>query len=86
MTDRLRAERWNHNLHYHSVILNAVPDGTTRALDVGCGEGTLARQLETRRTVARVLPGTHYRRHLLWRYSLTWTKPGRRPHSAGSAG
>ncbi|MGH3885786.1 MAG: hypothetical protein ACRDSZ_04310 [Pseudonocardiaceae bacterium] len=40
MTDRLRAERWNHNLHYHSMILNAVADGSARALDVGCGEGT----------------------------------------------
>jgi 2-polyprenyl-3-methyl-5-hydroxy-6-metoxy-1,4-benzoquinol methylase len=39
------AQRWNHNLHYHPVILNAVPDGCERALDVGCGEGILARQL-----------------------------------------
>lgn len=196
-----RAERWNHNLHYHPVILNAVPDGSTQALDVGCGAGILARDLrrlvpqvtgidldqtsidlarhhehgadieyvlgdflthpfepasfdviasvaalhhmdataalgrmrdllrvggtlaivglarsefpadlpfdlagvvatrfhrltktywkhpsptvwpppdtfaETRRLVARILPGAHYRRHLLWRYSLTWTKP-----------
>ncbi|MGH3801121.1 MAG: hypothetical protein ACRDTD_13480 [Pseudonocardiaceae bacterium] len=52
MTDRLRAERWNHNLHYHSMILNAVADGSVRALDVGCGEGTLARQL--RRLVPQV--------------------------------
>lgn len=52
MTDRLRAERWNHNLHYHPVILNAVADGSARALDVGCGEGTLARQL--RRLVPQV--------------------------------
>lgn len=25
----------------------------------------------------RVLPGVRYRRHLLWRYTLTWTKPRR---------
>ena len=37
--------RWNHNIHYHPVILNAVPEGARRALDVGCGDGTLARQL-----------------------------------------
>jgi hypothetical protein len=24
----------------------------------------------------RNLPGARYRRHLLWRYSLIWTKPG----------
>jgi 2-polyprenyl-3-methyl-5-hydroxy-6-metoxy-1,4-benzoquinol methylase len=40
-----KAEPWNHNLHYHPLILNAVPDGCQRALDVGCGEGILARQL-----------------------------------------
>jgi 2-polyprenyl-3-methyl-5-hydroxy-6-metoxy-1,4-benzoquinol methylase len=42
------AERWNHNLHYHPVILGAVPDRCERALDVGCGEGTLTRQLRRR--------------------------------------
>jgi SAM-dependent methyltransferase len=41
----VRARRWNHNLHYHHVLLDAVPTGCQRALDVGCGEGTLARQL-----------------------------------------
>jgi SAM-dependent methyltransferase len=40
-----RAGRWNHNLHYHPVLLGAVPEGCRRALDVGCGEGTLAREL-----------------------------------------
>ncbi|MEV7803208.1 class I SAM-dependent methyltransferase [Microbispora sp. NPDC088329] len=37
--------RWNTNIHYHPRILGAVPDGARRALDVGCGEGMLARQL-----------------------------------------
>ena len=43
----MRPERapWNHNIHYHPVILGAVPDGCRRALDVGCGEGMLARDL-----------------------------------------
>jgi SAM-dependent methyltransferase len=30
---------------------------------------------EARKTARRVLPGVRYRRHLLWRYSLLWTKP-----------
>jgi SAM-dependent methyltransferase len=37
--------RWNHNTLYHRVILDAVPAGCRRALDVGCGEGTLTREL-----------------------------------------
>src|SRR4051794_40638635 len=42
---RAPGDRWNHNLHYHPVILDAVPDGCDRALDVGCGEGMLSREL-----------------------------------------
>lgn len=38
-------QRWNHNIHYHQLILESVPPGCQRALDVGCGEGMLARQL-----------------------------------------
>jgi len=34
---------------------------------------------QTRRAVETVLPGARYRRHLLWRYSITWTKPTERP-------
>lgn len=30
---------------------------------------------QVRVTAARVIPGARYRRHLLWRYSLVWTKP-----------
>jgi 2-polyprenyl-3-methyl-5-hydroxy-6-metoxy-1,4-benzoquinol methylase len=44
--------RWNHNIHYHPRILRAVPEGAQHALDVGCGEGMLAREL--RRMVPRV--------------------------------
>ena len=43
-----RTDPWNHNVHYYPLILNAVPDGARRALDVGCGEGTLARELRRR--------------------------------------
>ena len=37
--------RWNHNIHYHPLLLAAVPSGCRTALDVGCGEGILAREL-----------------------------------------
>jgi len=43
-----RRERWNHNIHYHRFILEAVPGGCHRALDVECGEGMLARRLARR--------------------------------------
>jgi SAM-dependent methyltransferase len=36
---------WNHNIHYHHILLRAVPPVCVRALDVGCGEGQLAREL-----------------------------------------
>lgn len=41
-------ERWNHNVHYHRLILDAIPPGARRALDVGCGEGGLCRALRER--------------------------------------
>lgn len=37
--------RWNHNIHYHLLLLNAVPAQARKALDVGCGEGMFAREL-----------------------------------------
>jgi predicted TPR repeat methyltransferase len=67
------------------VILDAVPAGCGAAVDVGCGDGLLACRLAARcaavtgidrdKAAARLLPGARYRRHLLWRYSLLWTKP-----------
>jgi 2-polyprenyl-3-methyl-5-hydroxy-6-metoxy-1,4-benzoquinol methylase len=47
-----KAQRWNHNIEYHRLVLSAIPDGCERALDVGCGEGILAREL--RQVAARV--------------------------------
>jgi ubiquinone/menaquinone biosynthesis C-methylase UbiE len=44
--------RWNHNIHYHHVLLDAMPSSCERALDVGCGEGVFARRL--RRSVPHV--------------------------------
>ena len=41
-------EYWNHNVHYQQVILDAVPDRCGAAVDVGCGDGLLARKLAGR--------------------------------------
>ncbi len=41
----METEPWNHNVHYHRVVLDAIPRKTVRALDVGCGQGALARRL-----------------------------------------
>lgn len=48
MTATLRhpfADRWNHNAHYYPRIAGAVPADARVVLDVGCGDGTLARYL-----------------------------------------
>ena len=39
---------WNHNVHCHRVILDAVPPGCRDAIDVGCGDGMLACALAAR--------------------------------------
>lgn len=36
---------WNHNIAYHGRILRSLPVPCSRALDIGCGEGTLTRLL-----------------------------------------
>lgn len=41
----METEPWNHNVHYHPVVLGAIPRNAVRALDVGCGQGALARRL-----------------------------------------
>jgi 2-polyprenyl-3-methyl-5-hydroxy-6-metoxy-1,4-benzoquinol methylase len=38
-------ESWNHNLHYHRVIIDVIAPDCQRALDVGCGQGALTRRL-----------------------------------------
>jgi len=39
---------WNHNVHYHPVLLGQLPAGAGDALDVGSGTGMLTRQLRER--------------------------------------
>jgi trans-aconitate methyltransferase len=39
------ADGWNHNNHYHQVLLSVVPRPCRSALDVGCGLGSFARRL-----------------------------------------
>jgi SAM-dependent methyltransferase len=36
---------WNANIHYHPLVIEAVPRGAERVLDVGCGDGILSAQL-----------------------------------------
>ena len=36
---------WNHNNHYHDLLLGQIPRAATRVLDIGCGYGFLARRL-----------------------------------------
>jgi len=42
---RWRRQPWNHNVHHHPVVLEAIRRDAGRALDVGCGQGALARRL-----------------------------------------
>lgn len=43
-----RPAEWNHNVHYHDLVLRSIPQRFQRALDVGCGTGLLARRLAER--------------------------------------
>lgn len=42
------AEYWNHNVAYHPLVLRALPPDCATALDVGSGDGLLARRLAAR--------------------------------------
>jgi len=41
----MRGKTWNHNIHYHGIVLRSLPSPCRRVLDVGCGQGLLARRL-----------------------------------------
>lgn len=45
---REQQERWNHNIHYHRIVLDALPVGARSALDVGAGNGLLSADLSRR--------------------------------------
>ena len=36
---------WNHNNHYHDFLLQNVPPGCQKALEIGCGTGSFSRRL-----------------------------------------
>ncbi|MCV7193331.1 class I SAM-dependent methyltransferase [Mycolicibacterium brumae] len=40
--------RWNHNIHYYDLVLDAAPAQARTALDVGTGDGLLAVRLAER--------------------------------------
>jgi SAM-dependent methyltransferase len=83
------AEPWSQNLHYHRVILDAIPPGCERALDVGCGTGALTRRLgramphvtgidrdERSIVLARAHPGAAGIGYLLGDFFATSFEPG----------
>ena len=39
------ADRWNHNTHYYPLLRQHIPDEASTILDIGAGEGSLARFL-----------------------------------------
>ncbi|WP_062518029.1 class I SAM-dependent methyltransferase [Demequina gelatinilytica] len=41
-------QRWNYNIHYMQPLVADLPETARTALDVGCGEGYLARRLAER--------------------------------------
>jgi SAM-dependent methyltransferase len=45
LLDRVGSVPFNHNDHYHPLLLRHVPAGAHAALDVGCGTGRFARRL-----------------------------------------
>ena len=40
--------RWNHNIHHHRLVLDAVGSDTRRVIDIGCGDGLLTSELADR--------------------------------------
>lgn len=53
------AEPWNHNLHYHPLLLERMPVPCDEALDVGCGDGILTVKLAERATHVTGIDRSH---------------------------
>lgn len=41
----LPERNWNHNIHYHSFLLQELPTPCNRVLEIGCGKGRLSLEL-----------------------------------------
>jgi ubiquinone/menaquinone biosynthesis C-methylase UbiE len=46
----LSNETWNHNAHYHELLLSQIPEGCRQVLEIGCGTGEFSRLLARRAT------------------------------------
>jgi SAM-dependent methyltransferase len=44
----LPEDPWDHNRHYHALLLRELPDRCERALEIGCGTGGFSRLLAAR--------------------------------------
>ncbi len=44
----LSDETWNHNAHYHSYLINQLPEGCRHILEIGCGTGKFSRLIAER--------------------------------------
>ncbi|HEX4793768.1 MAG TPA: class I SAM-dependent methyltransferase [Humisphaera sp.] len=44
----MAAPLWNHNFHYHDLLLSMAPSPCRAALDIGCGDGALVGKLTRR--------------------------------------
>jgi 2-polyprenyl-3-methyl-5-hydroxy-6-metoxy-1,4-benzoquinol methylase len=65
---------WNHNIHYHTLVLRSIPPGCRRALDVGCGRGLLALELASRCQEVIAIDNDH--EALSWAMTNGSSQPG----------
>lgn len=71
---------------YRSLFRPAVPPELRRAYAAhGRGDRYLT-PAQARSRFARLLPGARFRHHLLWRYSVVWTRPPVAPGEPASRG